>query len=407
MAVAQRFDINAARQEAIAAQNAKRNKMIVSYVLLAVMVVALLAAGKIGYNIMKARKERLEEEARAAETAELARIKKEKLKREKEMQERALEQQRKAQEREEHRRKMRQEQEEKRKQAQQERERKMREQKEKLAAAREETMRQNELRKFGTESLKDFSFNLNKYIAVQKDVAKTVLVVCEDELWLNLAEKLKSRSSNDFYALIPLEGEKPLPPNKFYDETAISEKMGKLDEHEFSIIVRSGNMSVEQNPVSVYSISYEEGLKPVDQSRAIICKDGTPEGWKLPFTYGSPMTYYVMTPKKASSIQRQYFTDLRAIVRKARMNNADNIKITAMRREYFNVFPQKVLQAMDQPDKEEQSSVQAVRHDAKAKARQDRLNRLKSQKRLRSSSDRRSNPYGTSSRSTNTRRLGK
>jgi hypothetical protein len=406
MAVAQRFDINAARQEALAAEKAKKNKMIVSYVLLGVVLLLLLIAGKFGYDMLKARKERLEQEARQAELAEQARIKKERIKREKEMKERALEQQRKMQEREEQRRKMQQEQEEKRKLAQEERERKRREQEEKRIADRQEAMRQVELRKYGLESLKRFSFKLNQYITVQKDIAKTVLVSCEDELWLNLAAKLKSRASNDFYALLPIEGEKPLLPNKFYEEEVISEKTAKLDELKFSITVRTQNIGEKQDMISLYTLTYEEGLKLVDQAYAIV-EDGAVTGWRVPFTYSSSMTYYVMTLRNAAAIQRRYFADLRSIVREARVKNADNIKITAMRREYFNTFPQKVLDSMNLPDKDEEKMVMVHRQDEKEKARQERLERLKSQNRLRSSSTTRSNPYNTSTRSTNVRRLGK
>jgi len=371
MSVADRFDIGAAREEARLEKQAKKIKMIVSYCILAVVVLGLVVGGKFGYDAWCESRERAAEEAREAERMEAERLRKEKAKREKEMAAKVAERERIRKQQEEERERIRREREE-------ERERKLeaqRKEREERDAQREAERRaaaqQRELKRYGEDVLKTVSFKLDEYVAVEPSLSRLFSFDSEDPLWTRLSQAVASRSAFVFFDSIETKVDTKV--GEFHTSEAISAKLERLRKMKFKMNVMSDAGPEACKTACVYRIDPDEGLVPPEED-ATVKNEGYVVGWCVDFTYGSGKTLFLMTTRKAERLQSEWNAKAREIRMTARRNNLDEAAVSSLRSKWASDFTALVrAQILIREPAEEK--VEKPAEEQKSEARRNRLGR--------------------------------
>lgn len=376
MAVADRFDIEAAREEARAAKQAKMVKTVVSYCILAVVIIALIVGGKLGIDAWRERRERAAEEAREAERQEIARAKKEKARREKEMAERAAERerQRKAQEEERERQRKEREEERERKLEAQRRERAEREAQ--RDAERRAMELQRELKRYGEDALRTVTFKLEDHVAVESQISRQFGFETDDPLWERLSNAASSRSAPLFFDAI--ETKENAREGEFYTRETVAAKLQKLNETRFKMKVMSEAGPEACKTACVYRIDPEEGLvRPPEE--AVVKSDGNVAGWCASFKFGEGKTLFLMTNRKAERLQGEWNAKLREMRLTARRNGLNEQTVAALREKWTKDFTELVrAQIQVREPAEDKVKQEKSAQEQKADARKERLERLKS-----------------------------
>jgi hypothetical protein len=323
-----------------------------------------------------------------AELAEQARIKKERLKREKEQKERLLKAQQAAHERVEERMRRLKEQEEARIRRQEELRIKREKQQADLERMREESRLQLEYKRAGDAALRELDFKLDNYVRVQEDLKVSFSLSTEDERWLKFIEVAKLRKPTAFFSLIPLEGETPLADGKYYSSDAVAEKLDKFNNMNFSLQVNK-EMDVEKfiRPM-IFKLSVDEGLVPVDED-AIVREGAQFKGWKLSFKYGARDAYFLMASQKARRLRRQYLDSVRQIAAGAKRDNLGEIQLTHEKKEALKRFRSIVIDDLRVKEREEAVEKKQERDLKRETERNARRERLKAQRGFKSSGNNR------------------
>lgn len=376
MAVADRFDIGAAREEARLEKQAKKIKMIVSYCVLAVIILALVIGGKFGIDAWRESRERAAEEAREAERQEIARIKKEKAKREKEMAEKVAERERIRKQQEEERERLR-------KERDAERERKMEAQRKERAereAQREAERRamtlQRELKRYGEDALKTVTFKLEDHVAMESQLSRAFSFDTEDPLWQRLVQAVSSRSAPLFFDAI--ETKENAREGEFYTRETITAKLEKLRTTRFKMKVISETGPEACKTACIYKVDPEEGLVPPGDE-AVVKNDGSITGWCVDFVFGEGKTLFLMTTRKAERLQGEWNAKQREIRQTARRNGLNEQTVASLREKWAADFAELVrAQIQVREPAEDKVRQEKSPQEQKADARKERLERMKS-----------------------------
>lgn len=402
MGVAQRFDINAVREEKRKAEQARKVKAAISYGILGVVILLLVIAGKFGFDAWKARKDRLAAEARAAEMQEAARLKKERQEREKRRAEETArrEAERKAEQkrREDERRRQQEEREEKIRRQQEER----RLQEEKRLAERQRAEMQRELKRYADDVLKTVSFKPADYVAIERVIDRDFDFACDDPAWNDLWQAAASRSSLVFFDAIKIKDEVKNPDGVYPTRDTISEKMARLDRMQFTMSVTYADVKKGSTlGAGVYRVDPEEGLVAAGEEAAIM--DGNVlKGWRVPFRYGGDKSIFVMTRRKADRLQSEWNARLSELKREAGRGEGAAERFRGLREKYAGEFLAYVRVQIAIREKEVSSERSSdVKKDEPLDKRRQRLQQLR-MRRGDASSSRRSS-YGNQE----TRRLGR
>lgn len=377
MAVGARFDINKAREEAKQAEASKKQKAIISYCILAVIVVVLLVAGKFGFDAFMARKARIAEEARQAERIEQQRLKKQKELREKQLAEREAEREAKRKEQELQRERERKAREEERALKIAEQERIRREREEKRIADRQAEELKRELKRYCDDALRQVSFKAAEHVSVERSIDRNFDFDCDDSRWLELWKAASGRSSQLFFDLIAIENEKRA--GDYPTKESVQEKLEKLKQMTFVMnVMKVENKGRPMPRATVYKVDSENGLVPPTEENTL--KEGdTIKGWRVPFSYGGDKEIFIMTERKATRLQKEWNDKIREIKRIAKKSSSPRETYRSMREKYAKEFLNlvRVQIMLNEPeDIEDKSSARAGSNSVVDK-RSERLRQLK------------------------------
>ncbi|MBO5642433.1 MAG: hypothetical protein J6S51_00265 [Kiritimatiellae bacterium] len=396
MAVGARFDINKAREEARQAESSKKQKAIISYCILGVIIIALLVAGKFGFDAFTARKARLEEEARQAERIEQQRLKKQKELREKQLAEREAEREAKRKEQELQRERDRKAREEERARRLAEQERIRREREEKRIADRQAEELKRELKRYCDDALRQVSFKAAEHVSIEKSIDRNFDFDCEDPRWLELWKAASSRSALVFFDLIAIQDEKRV--GDYPSRESIQEKIEKLKQMTFMMnVMKVENKGRPEARASVYKVDPENGLVAPTEENTL--KEGDlVKGWRVPFSYSGDKEIFIMTERKATRLQKEWDTKIREIKRIAKKASSPRETYRSMREKYAKEFLDfvRVQISLNEPEDVEAN---AQKRAGTSEALDKRAERLRQMKSGRTSS--------RNSSSDNTKRLGR
>lgn len=326
MAVANRFDLAAASEEARKKKEAEKMKKIISIVVLAIMVLVVAIGGWIGFNFWMDKRR----EAREAQEAEEARLEAERAKKLKAQREKAAadkakrDQQRKEQEAARKRQAFEREQTRKREIEARERERQEKE----LAKRREreEKIEQAELRKYSDELLASLRPTLANRVTIDIKYRGEILPDCEDERWVNLVSYAASKNATLFLDLIKPDSLTNAPPlgGNLPGRHVFADALRKLDAETFTMTLRFEPSTKFDGVPCVCELSPEkgivvpEGFEEVKEERKVV-------GWKFPFTYGERTLRYVMDTSDALRFRKEWNRQVKDLERqqKRKGNDAD------------------------------------------------------------------------------------
>jgi len=312
-----RFDLEAARREALEAKHKARVRAIMSNVTLGVVILALIIGGKVGWDKWQAHREaerKAAEEARiAAERAEAARKRAEAERRAKaEAERKAREEAREA--------------ERKAKAEAREAERRAREE-EKLRA--EERRREEERIRAEQEELKRYAeteiakINLSPYgrLNLAYGLEDAVEATVDGERWSRLSSFAEAHASIDFLEMLRGSITNDFSESSYPDRETFARLLSNLDAERFTMIVKLKDAAKGKRLILVAG-DVENGLAIPTGVRAI--GKSARMGWTVPFTFGSNDVFFVMEQSSAERFAREW-SSLRRKIRAdaAKLDNRD------------------------------------------------------------------------------------
>lgn len=378
MAFNERFDINEAREEARQAQIAKRNKMILSYSLLALAVIAVAIGGKFGWDYWQQCREEKAAEAKAAEEAEKRREQKARERAQKEREEREAKKEAERKAREEERERKRAE-----RDAQREAERRARDAERAAREAEKEAQKQaklerKELAEYAESLLQGIELKLEDHIAVEEEIRKNFKFDSDDPKWEKLMSGWRSKNAQVFFDAIPLDGYEP-KGDELPSRQVMASKLDALSTQTFKLDVTVETDAKGIEP-GIYTIDAEQGLVPLDDAHTVT--DGKRiVGWHVDFVYGEGKKAFLMSGRKAKRLQGEFEDRMRSVTRDARHNKLSAETVAGMKARVADDFAQAVRVQISTPEPKQVESVQEqTKTDEKAAARDKRAERLKSMK---------------------------
>lgn len=305
MALGSRFDLDEMRREAQEAKRKARNRAIASNVTFAVVVLAILVGGKIGWDKWSEKREadriaaenaRIAQERAQAEHRRAAEAKARELaaNREKERREREEARERERREREEARERERREREEERIRAEERR----REEAEFRAV-------QQELKSFEDQVVSGIRFSPEDHVCFEYGLGESVDISVDGERWAELSALAQGRQTIDF--LEKLRGTtvtNDFSEMRYPDRATFARLLENLDGERFTIVMRLNDTSRAKRLVLVAG-NLESGLAQPDGSR--ILKTGNKvSGWTVPFTYGDKTPVFLLEQSTADRLARDW-----------------------------------------------------------------------------------------------------
>lgn len=324
MAVADRFDLKAAGEEARKKKEAEKLRKIMSWVVLGIVILVVLIGGKLGWDFWMD-KRRQAEEARAAEEA---RIEAAKARKAKEQKERAAaerlkrEQQRKAAEAERERKQR--EREIARQKQIEERERERIEREQAKRHEREVREEQAELRKYVDELLPTIQPSVADHMHVALAFRDGVVLSCTDESWVELQSYAASRNATLFLNLIKPDSltAESMAGGMLPSRKVFTDAIKKLDTMSFTMSIMLEQDAKLPGKPGVWALTVEKGLVPAEGLQEVK-EEKRLAGWTLPFVYGDKTPHYVMDVATANRCVQEWRRQMKKIVQEQKKVDGD------------------------------------------------------------------------------------
>lgn len=313
MAVANRFDLEAVREEERRKREAEKIRKIMSYVVMVVVFAGVAIGAKVGWDAWQTKKMR-QAEAQAAEEArqEQERAKKQREREAKIAAQREAAAQKKAEE------KARREKERAERQA--EIERKARERQEAAEAkkrAKEEAelekARQAELKAYADDLFSTVRFALSDHVDIEVAYRDFIDLSCTDTRWMEFSSAVLSKNAQRFFDLLKKDGDEvPSEPGKYPEREVQMALRRRLDGEKFPVTVTLKPDARIDGTISLYTLDPEKGLVFPEDAQEV--KDGRKVvGWSSSFVYGARNALFVMNVVTAGKIRQEWARETRSL----------------------------------------------------------------------------------------------
>ena len=308
MAVGNRFDFEAAREEARAKKRAERTKKIVSNCVLALVITVVGVGGKIGWD--KYVEKRAEAKA-AAEAAALAAERAEAERQRKQAAERAAAEaarERERKQREEARERERKEREEARERERREHEEERRRAEEAKKREQEFRQHQQELKAYAERAVLALAFDAGGLVQIESGCERWVETEVDGERWSSLAAACASRQELEMFELLRDKSITNDFSGNCYPEKEVVEKLlDNLNRERFTLVVRLAPEAVRSyRHLSLVAADKEKGLTFPDGARALKDRGGRVTGWTVPFVYGMRGGLFLMSEVSIRKLNREW-----------------------------------------------------------------------------------------------------